>query len=288
MSFRLRRHARGGRCGRAWLSLPRRRSRYVVVRHELARRGRPRLVTARGASRGASRPGASAPRHRRRSRPPTGASAARRYRPGRSRERRRLGDRARRWSPGRATRLPRSQRSRDVAAGDQPRYSDDGGIDGAARRACHAEPVADGVAVQVARPLDEVDRTLGRLAPDPRCSSASAASRSRALLGVLVARPRCAPCGRLTEAAEHVARDARPLAGASRPSGDDELERLGGERSTRCSRRSTTSLRAQRQLVADASHELRTPLTSLRTNVEVLARGKTLPEPRSASGCSPT
>jgi two-component system sensor histidine kinase MprB len=33
------------------------------------------------------------------------------------------------------------------------------------------------------------------------------------------------------------------------------------------------SLRQQRQLVADASHELRTPLTSLRTNLELLARG---------------
>ncbi len=30
------------------------------------------------------------------------------------------------------------------------------------------------------------------------------------------------------------------------------------------------SVRAQRQLVADASHELRTPVTSLRTNIEVL------------------
>src|SRR5207244_13043525 len=38
-----------------------------------------------------------------------------------------------------------------------------------------------------------------------------------------------------------------------------------------------TSLKAQRQLVADASHELRTPLASLRTNVEVLAGGKALP-----------
>ena len=37
------------------------------------------------------------------------------------------------------------------------------------------------------------------------------------------------------------------------------------------------SSRAQRQLVADASHELRTPLTSLRTNIEVLARGNELP-----------
>ena len=33
----------------------------------------------------------------------------------------------------------------------------------------------------------------------------------------------------------------------------------------------------QRQLVQDASHELRTPLTSLRTNIEVLARGDALP-----------
>jgi two-component system sensor histidine kinase MprB len=41
------------------------------------------------------------------------------------------------------------------------------------------------------------------------------------------------------------------------------------------------SSQAQRQLVADASHELRTPLTSLRTNIEVLARGNKLaPEDR--------
>jgi two-component system sensor histidine kinase MprB len=38
------------------------------------------------------------------------------------------------------------------------------------------------------------------------------------------------------------------------------------------------STRAQQQLVGDASHELRTPLTSLRTNVEVLAGGRELPE----------
>ncbi|MGH2985381.1 MAG: sensor histidine kinase, partial [Solirubrobacterales bacterium] len=39
-----------------------------------------------------------------------------------------------------------------------------------------------------------------------------------------------------------------------------------------------TSLDSQRQLVADASHELRTPLASLRTNIEVLAKSKRMPE----------
>ena len=38
------------------------------------------------------------------------------------------------------------------------------------------------------------------------------------------------------------------------------------------------SVRAQRQLVADASHELRTPVTSLRTNIEVLLAGAELDE----------
>jgi two-component system sensor histidine kinase MprB len=38
------------------------------------------------------------------------------------------------------------------------------------------------------------------------------------------------------------------------------------------------SVRAQRQLVADASHELRTPVTSLRTNIEVLLADPELDE----------
>src|SRR6202034_4876545 len=43
------------------------------------------------------------------------------------------------------------------------------------------------------------------------------------------------------------------------------LDRLQGSREAL-----DESVRAQRQLVADASHELRTPITSLRTNIEVL------------------
>ena len=42
---------------------------------------------------------------------------------------------------------------------------------------------------------------------------------------------------------------------------------------------SSTSIEAQRHLVADAGHELRTPLTSLRTNLDLLAQaGQELPE----------
>jgi two-component system sensor histidine kinase MprB len=46
------------------------------------------------------------------------------------------------------------------------------------------------------------------------------------------------------------------------------LEHLEGSRAAL-----DDSVRAQRQLVADASHELRTPVTSLRTNIEVLLEG---------------
>ena len=61
------------------------------------------------------------------------------------------------------------------------------------------------------------------------------------------------------------------------------LERLEGSRAAL-----DESVRAQRQLVADASHELRTPVTSLRTNIEVLLEGGELEPTRTATGCSPT
>jgi two-component system sensor histidine kinase MprB len=51
------------------------------------------------------------------------------------------------------------------------------------------------------------------------------------------------------------------------------LEHLEGSRAAL-----DESVRAQRQLVADASHELRTPVTSLRTNIEVLLEGGELSE----------
>ena len=88
-----------------------------------------------------------------------------------------------------------------------------------------------------------------------------------AVAGGMVARTGLRPVGRLTEAAERVARtdDLRPIP----VFGSDELARLT-EAFNAMLRSLTESRERQARLVADAGHELKTPLTSLRTNVELL------------------
>ena len=83
----------------------------------------------------------------------------------------------------------------------------------------------------------------------------------------MVARAGLRPVGRLTEAAERVARtdDLRPIPVV----GSDELARLT-EAFNAMLRALAESRDRQTRLVADAGHELKTPLTSLRTNVELL------------------
>jgi two-component system sensor histidine kinase MprB len=94
-----------------------------------------------------------------------------------------------------------------------------------------------------------------------------------AALGTVVARAALRPVERLTGVVEEVARtrdlSRRVVAGG----GHDELNRLAASFNEMLAALDV-SLRQQRQLVADASHELRTPLTSLRTNLELLARGQ--------------
>jgi two-component system, OmpR family, sensor histidine kinase MprB len=102
-----------------------------------------------------------------------------------------------------------------------------------------------------------------------------------ALLGRLIADAVVAPVGRLTRAAEHVAR-TRDLSeridtdGAERLARPDEIGRLAVSFNAMLDalessmRALDASVHAQRKLVADASHELRTPVTSLRTNIEIL------------------
>ncbi len=134
---------------------------------------------------------------------------------------------------------------------------------------------APGIAVQIARPLDEVDRTLNRLAGFLTAISAGGIALA-ALLGLLVSRTAVSPVRRLTETAEHVTA-TRDLSQRIESPGKDELGRLADSFNSMLSALDE-SLRSQAQLIADASHELRTPLTSLRTNVEVLQRAEGLPE----------
>jgi two-component system sensor histidine kinase MprB len=165
--------------------------------------------------------------------------------------------------------LPVSNRTREVAAGDAGAFFEDGHVAGTHIRILTV-PVQPGVALQIARPLTEVDHVLDRL----RLILLVGALGGIVLAGgggLLVARTALRPVRRLTVATETIT-ETRDLGERVEAAGTDELARLARSFNTMLGALDE-SLRAQRQLVADASHELRTPLTSLRTNVEVLARG---------------
>jgi two-component system, OmpR family, sensor histidine kinase MprB len=156
-----------------------------------------------------------------------------------------------------------------VAAGEREPFFADVERDGRHLRV-YTAATPDGGALQVARSLDEVDGTLATLRLG--LGAVSLLGIAAALgLALLATRSAVKPVAELTSAAEHVAR-TRDLSRRIEREGDDELSRLAGAFNTMLEALDA-SQRAQRRLVADASHELRTPLTSLRTNMEVLARG---------------
>jgi two-component system sensor histidine kinase MprB len=130
------------------------------------------------------------------------------------------------------------------------------------------------VAVEVARPLNEVDKTLGRIRLFLLLIAAAGVAVAAAL-GLAVSRAALAPVRRLTRATEKVT-ETGDLSERIEAQGQDELSRMAASFNTMLGALEE-STRAQRQLVADASHELRTPLTSLRTNIEVLASERELP-----------
>ena len=133
-------------------------------------------------------------------------------------------------------------------------------------------------AVQVARPLTEVDESLRRIGLVLLLIAAGGIVIA-AGLGLVVARAALSPVRDLTETIERVS-ETRDLSERIEVSGNDELSRLAISFNTMLGALEE-STRAQRQLVADASHELRTPLTSVRTNIEVLAGDRMLlPEDR--------
>jgi two-component system sensor histidine kinase MprB len=89
------------------------------------------------------------------------------------------------------------------------------------------------------------------------------------LLGAFVSGRALAPLRRLTRTTEEIV-ETGDLSRRTGQRGRDEISRLS-LRLDELLAMLESSLRAQRQLVADASHELRTPITTMRANVELLA-----------------
>ncbi len=157
-----------------------------------------------------------------------------------------------------------------VASGSRAAYFFETELDSSHLRV-YVAPFTNGTALELWRPLDDIDRVLDetrlRLA-----IVALGAIALAAVLGVVVSQGTLMPVRRLTDVVEEVGRTrdlSRRVAGESA----DELGRLAASFNGMLGALEV-SLRQQRQLVADASHELRTPLTSLRTNLELLARGQ--------------
>ena len=171
--------------------------------------------------------------------------------------------------------LPVSNASIEVATGQRRAFLSDVYLAGRHLRVITA-PFDAGVAIQVARSLEEVDEALRRLGIVLVLVTLAGVAAAAAL-GMLVTRAAVAPVKRLTEAAEHVT-ETTDLSQRIEASGSDELSRLAASFNSMLAALEA-SVDSQRQLVADASHELRTPLTSLRTNIEVLERSEDLQGP---------
>lgn len=130
------------------------------------------------------------------------------------------------------------------------------------------------VAVQIARPLSETNRTLSTLGLILWLVTAGGIAVAVGI-GFVLGRTMLRPVEKLTAAAEHVAA-TQDLSSRIDEEGDDELTRLARSFNEMLTALAT-SRQQQAQLISDAGHELRTPLTSLRTNIEVLMRVRDLP-----------
>ncbi len=179
--------------------------------------------------------------------------------------------------PRQRIKLPVDEAVLDVAGERSAAFWEDVEVDGEHIRVFTFAYGPDS-AVQVARPLTEVDASLERIRLVLLLIAAGGIVIA-AGLGLVVARAALTPVKRLTTTVERVT-ETHDLSERIDVQGQDELSRLAASFNTMMGALEE-STRAQRQLVADASHELRTPLTSVRTNIEVLAGDRTLvPEDR--------
>jgi two-component system, OmpR family, sensor histidine kinase MprB len=161
----------------------------------------------------------------------------------------------------------------NVAAGQTAGFYADAQVNGT-KAMVFTEPLASGLAVQVAEPLSATDQEVTTIGATLAILSAVGVLVA-ALLGWAVARAGLAPVARLASVAEEVSLTGDPgrrVAVGRR----DELGRLAATFNAMLGALQR-SLQAQRRLVSDASHELRTPLASLRINVDVLTENPDLP-----------
>jgi two-component system sensor histidine kinase MprB len=181
---------------------------------------------------------------------------------------------------GHVLRPPRSQesvpvdaRAREIARSGSGEYLTDATVNSTHLRVLTRGAGRSG-AVQLARPLDEVDRQLDRVVLVLLLVGAAGVALGAAL-GALVARTALSPVTRFTRRTEELAGDG------------DTSQRIHTERTDELGRLARTfnttldalerSVEAQRHLVADASHELRTPIASLRANIQTLEHDQRLP-----------
>ncbi len=169
--------------------------------------------------------------------------------------------------------LPVTDRDRAVAAGTARAYFWDAEVRGVPLRGITA-PVTAGVAIELARPVDEVQQALATLGIILLVITGVGIAAGGGM-GWFISGRALRPVTDFTAETEAVA-DADDLSRRIPEGGDDEIGRLARVFNATLDR-VEQSAEAQRRLVADASHELRTPLASLRANIEVLQHPGTLP-----------
>ncbi|MFL5896665.1 MAG: sensor histidine kinase [Thermoleophilaceae bacterium] len=169
--------------------------------------------------------------------------------------------------------LPATTAARSIAKAGAGRRLDDVHTNGV-----HLRVLTIGLgglgAVQVARPLTEVDRVLSRVLLILVLMGLGGIAAGAAL-GAGVARTALAPIRRFTGRTEQIAGEG-DISQRMQADGDDELARLARSFNATLDELER-SVEAQRQLVADAGHELRTPIASLRANIQVLEDADRLP-----------
>ena len=175
--------------------------------------------------------------------------------------------------PANESAVPFDSRTLAVAAGKSGAFFADTTVAGVHARVLTVH-VTSGVALQIASPLDSVDRELRKLELILLIVSLAGIALA-AGGGVLVAHTTLVAVRRVSGAAERV---ASTLDTSERvpEHGKDELARLAVSFNAMLAALQD-AIETQKRFVADASHELLTPVTSLQTNLEVLARARRLP-----------